>query len=390
MKIAFFFESISPEGNAVALRADTILKTFNERPSIKIIGVLTATGVPTPIDGIKFLQVGVSRQEKKRSIVHRILRELLIGFRASKKVYTLRKSIDVLYISSPPYITSVILVLTCKLLKIKYIFEVRDVYPEAYLHAGLLNAQSISIKILKGLSRFIYNQSILTISATQGINEIIGASAPNSKRLHVSNGFPEALISIPASKFEKFTIAFHGVLGEFQDIELLCDIARRIASFDDIELIVIGGGSKAEDLKEVFNAHKNLKFFDRMSFNNTIDIISRCHIGLSLRTLDPISIRSFPVKNWEYLGLGIPSITTPIASEASKFLLKHKCGININQGSSEEIIKSILRYKDNKSDYSALVENCISVRSNHTREALSNKAVNQILDNILPKTSFKS
>ena len=108
----------------------------------------------------------------------------------------------------------------------------------------------------------------------------------------------------------------------------------------DIKLLVIGYGAK-EDLLQFST---NIDFLGKKSHRETMDIISKCHVGLSLRGNDRISVNSFPVKVWEYIGMEIPCIVSP-PSEAGEFVELNGLGKQVSFGDYDAIINIILEYK---------------------------------------------
>lgn len=380
MKVCAFFESLPPEGNAVALRASGILSAIHRNPGIKLQAVLTTSLSPDLLWGeTAVFRVGEPRAENSRSFAYRIRREVSIGCKSFWKLYLIRAQVDLVYISSPPFISCLMMALGCMVLRKKYVFEVRDIYPDAYVYGGALKRNSPLTIALEKLIGFVYQKAFAVLTATSGIAELVKHCMPSSKVLTVENGFPKSFLEQKSKKFETFSLVFHGVLGEFQDISLLCELASELAGRDDIDLIVIGGGSKLELIKSAFAGYENLKFLGRLPFDETIATVSKCHIGMSLRTQDPISLASFPVKNWEYLGLGMPSITTPTQSEASKFLLRCGCGIDVGFGSKNEILQAIEYYRHDFSELNSKIEACRAIRRVYTREAISERAVSELV-----------
>jgi glycosyltransferase involved in cell wall biosynthesis len=94
-----------------------------------------------------------------------------------------------------------------------------------------------------------------------------------------------------------------------------------------------------------------------------------------------ISQDSFPVKVWEYIGLGIPSIVYP-ESEAGEFLSSRNCGVQLSSNKVDDIAEIILNIKSNNSLYEVMAESCRLNRISYTRETLS-KNFSEILGTFL-------
>ena len=379
MNIFAFFENIPPVSDAVSIRSKYLINAFKGNVDINKITIMTTTSGPSPISGVDILTLGKKLSSKKDSFISRIVREVILGVLGFYSLLKYRNKVDVVYVSSPPFITSLFLVSCCKLFNLKYIYEIRDIYPEAYIYAGLLKSK-IMISLFLWISKFIYTGAVVNVCATNGLENSISKKSSSISLITGLNGFPSELIEISNSeKYKKFTIVFHGILGQFQDVELICDIGRHLAGNEDIDMLVIGSGPKTNLIKEVFNQHENLKYVGNKSYEDTMDIVKRCHIGLSLRKNDPLSMSSFPVKSWEYFGLAVPSVTTPIGSEADIFLRSHKCGIPLISEKPTDIIDAILEVKSNNTLFNLLAHNARKNRANYTREYISLNLVRKVV-----------
>jgi glycosyltransferase involved in cell wall biosynthesis len=113
------------------------------------------------------------------------------------------------------------------------------------------------------------------------------------------------------------------------------------------------------------------------SFDKTIELIESCHVGLCLRKDDKISRDSFPVKVWEYIGLGIPTIVTP-KCEAGSFIQQHGCGYEFESGSAEAIIAIILELKNNPKKMHTMSSHARKVALGYTREETGRAAASAI------------
>jgi glycosyltransferase involved in cell wall biosynthesis len=216
------------------------------------------------------------------------------------------------------------------------------------------------------------------VTATRGLERVVRAESPGANVHFVYNGFPKAFLSRDASKHERFTVCFHGVLGFFQDIETLIHVAAALEKHE-VDVLVIGYGRQEPLLRGEVPA--NLSFRGRLSFDQTVAEIEKCHLGLCLRKNDGISKDAFPVKTWEYLGLGIPSIVTPTC-EAGDFLQANGCGFQLEAGRVAEIVEKILELKGDAGELARLSENCRRVRTAYTREKLGAQAAALILEGV--------
>ena len=159
-------------------------------------------------------------------------------------------------------------------------------------------------------------------------------------------------------------------MGFFQDVETLIRLAAELHQHD-VDVLVIGYGRQEYLLRE--DVPQNLSFRGRLPFEQTVAEIEQCHLGLCLRKDDGISKDAFPVKIWEYLGLGIPSIVTP-RCEAGDFLETNACGFQLDSGRVRDLVDKILELKANPGELTRLSKRCRLIGAEYTREILGAKA----------------
>lgn len=375
MKIALFFESVFPKYDASSIRAFYFIESFiaNKKKDDELF-VITGTAKPALQNNVKFFSVSSEKNQAQVGFVKRALSELWMGVKGIPKLNKINP--DIFYISSPSYLASIVLANYAQFKKIPYVFEVRDIYPEAYEYGGLLKKEHWIYKLFSILSYRAYLNSELVICATKGIEESVRQQHIKNV-ISIYNGFPKALLNYNVKKHDRFTLVFHGTMGVFQDIELLIRLADELKN-DDVDILVIGHGRKSQLVSTACQKYKNLIYLGSLSHSETLKVVSKCHLGLSFRFDDPLSKISFPVKNWEYLGLAIPSLLTPKGTEAGIFLEKHLCGVQFDSSELQDIVDSVRQYKTLGQDYLDLVDGCKKIRGRYTREVYATKLTSYI------------
>lgn len=372
-----FFQHMPPYPNAAALRGRSFAeglvshKTFTQQYNIQFY---TTTASAFNIPDVSIITLKVAEIENVESLKRRILGELKIGWLAGRKMFEGSK-VDGALISSPAYLAACMVSFLARIKRVPYVIELRDIYPQVYAEAGLLSRCSVVYRILSAVTRSMYRNAVAIIVATDGLKQIVETEAGDTPVYRVYNGFPKALLQLKHSKHQRFTVCFHGTLGFLQDVETLRIVAERLENAD-IDVVVIGYGRKAN----ILNNHppRNLRFLGRLPFEQTINEVARCHIGLCLRLDDGISKIAFPVKVWEYLGLRMPSIVTPFC-EAGEFLENHKCGFQLPAGDADAIVRLILDLKKCPSKIETIMSQSEQIAHEFTREKLGKVAAEHVM-----------
>ncbi|QDQ25721.1 glycosyltransferase family 4 protein [Chitinimonas arctica] len=377
-RIACFFESLPPSGGGgAALRGHSIAEALVKFRGATPVDLrfYTATPDPHPIDGVEIKSLPSGTGSEEGGLLRRVWREGVLGIRVGRQVFRANPKSTTLLVSSPSYIAACIICLAAMLRRMPFILDIRDIYPQAYVASNLIAKDGVLHRILDKFSAYMYKRAALIFTATAGLKNEVEKYPGKPSVVHIANGFPSLLLNVQSEKHARFTVCFHGVLGFFQDVESIVILADRLA-MHDIDVVVVGYGRKSNLLED--NQNENLRYLGRKSFEETIQEVSKCHVGLCLRLDEDISKDAFPVKVWEYLGLAIPTIVTP-PCDAGEFLELSRCGAQYNAGDVEQIYSAILRLKDDADLYSAMQEACRGVRVMHTREAYAEGAAKLIL-----------
>lgn len=340
-----FFQHMPPFGGASALRGASVVRGILEvwsDPDLAV-KVFTTTNNPANINGVVIATIQRSEVKNNQNIYKRVLGELYLGIVASIRMFVAKEKCDYAIISSPGYLSALILSMCARFYRVPYAIDLRDVYPEVYAAAGLLSERSVIYRVLKSASIKMYTGAEVVVAATNGIADSVNRIAVDARVKVVYNGFPSSLLSRACEKRSRFTVVFHGVLGFFQDVNTLIKVAEKLELFC-IDVVVVGYG-RGSEIIEAYRG-SNLIFYGMQPHDKTIEIIEKCHLGLCLRKNDFISKDSFPVKVWEYLGLGIPTIVTP-RCEAGEFLEQNGCGYQFDSGSVGEMIEKINEIRSN-------------------------------------------
>ena len=228
--------------------------------------------------------------------------------------------------------------LILSLLKRKFILDIRDPYPEVFFELNLISSSSLIGKILKSLTRFIFMKATGISTTSEGIKKIIESYKINKTVNLFFNGFDPEIFH-PRSieeKFSKFTLIYHGNMARLQNVDLVVEIARKCP--DDIDIVVAGSGPEQEKVRQ----EKRIKYLGSLSYKDIAEVVTKSHIGLSF--INENSTWPFPTKIFEYIGAGLPVITTPY-TEVGRFLEENNLGYQFRNNELNKIMEMIIQLK---------------------------------------------
>jgi glycosyltransferase involved in cell wall biosynthesis len=164
---------------------------------------------------------------------------------------------DVVLASSPPLFVGVSGWLVAQIKKAKFVFDVRDIWPEVAVAMGALtNPQAI--QLAEALEHFIYRKADAITAATDSfcghIQEAIVAPVPTRR---VMNGtVPEVFqqdmrrksVRQQCDADDKFVVTYAGNVGLAQGLHHVLGAAERLQENDRVVFHIVGNGSAKDEL----------------------------------------------------------------------------------------------------------------------------------------------
>jgi len=196
--------------------------------------------------------------DQKFGFLRRILAFLIFVIKAKSLLKKLPRP-DLLYITSTPLSTGWIGLWAKKKFAVPYIFEVRDLWPEAPIQVvGIKNP--LIKKYLYGEEKRIYKNSLQLVALSPGIANYIRKICPE-KEISLIPNFSDPEIFFPKKKEknllrryalqEELTIAYTGALGQVNAVEELLELAE-LAQLKgkNWQFLIMGEGSEEFNLKQ--------------------------------------------------------------------------------------------------------------------------------------------
>jgi glycosyltransferase involved in cell wall biosynthesis len=361
LKIALVSEYFYPANNAPAARFRPLVQELSRFFSVLIY----TSKVSAELQDEKIICNFTPFPENTRGIIYRLFFEVLYSIETFVRLMFSR--CDIYYITSPSFFNCYTSYVYCRLFGKRYIIDIRDDYPRVFFDTGLIKEQSFMGRFLKSVETNFYKNAFMVVAATEGLATNIRTIYDGEVYL-LRNGFSESIFSYNPDKYSIFTLVLHGNLSSFQGIDTVIALAKALESHhNELQILIIGKGSDDYKLKNLKS--EVLKFMGPKPHYEISKIIERAHIGLSLRKGGKISEDAFPVRAYEYIGVCLPILVTPV-SEAGRYIEKVNIGFQFNENQIEEIAAKVKDLMRDKSLYSSIVENLKVNRLAFSREAL--------------------
>ncbi len=264
------------------------------------------------IDGIDVLVLSIPYRQQM-GIFKRCLSFLAFLLIASVVVVFMKK-VDIIYATSTPLTIGIPAVVAKWFKRKKFIFEVRDQWPETPIEMGIIRNR-ILIKLLLWLERIIYRNSAAIVTISDAMAEEIKLMVGEGKPVYViPNGtdldFFRPDINGDAIRKQKhwddkLVLVHAGAMGRINGLEFVIDVAEKLKDYQNILFVLIGEGSRKDTLKSMVKERdlKNVEICPSMPKKQLPAVFAAADIILATIGKFPI-IEKHASLNKFYDGLG--------------------------------------------------------------------------------------
>src|SRR5690554_801855 len=306
-------------------------------------------------DGIKVISYGVFYSQ---SMGIRGRLQSFTDFMVKSVRYVLKHSreYDIVFATSTPLTVGVPALFAKWFKKKKYIFEVRDLWPEVPIQMGAFKTPLI-IGFTRWLEKTIYKNAEHVIALSPNIQDGVIKYIPKEKTSMIPNMskkdefWPREkdydLMKQIGLKEGYLKVIHFGALGEANGIDTIIESASLLKE-QKIQFLFLGAGSTEERLKKVIEQKniKNVLFHNRTPMELTSAIVNCCDISLvSFKDL-PILYTNSPNKLFDSLSAGKPIIVNS-AGWTKKMVEDNKCGIYCDPKNPQDLADKLV-YLNNR------------------------------------------
>ena len=308
------------------------------------------------IDGIDVIQISLPYSNND-SIAKRAVTFLKFAHIGNK--IALREKYDILFATSTP-LTAGIPGIWMKMFgkkKKKFVFEVRDLWPQLPKALGMKNPFLLwGMSILEKLS---YRKADACIGLSPGICEGIKKRSQNGKRVEMIPNGCDLEIFKPGSRenlnlsgiAENDIVAvFTGAHGIANGLENVLDAAKEVlkAGRKDIKFAFIGNGKmKGQIMQRAKNEEiDNCLFFDPMPKTKLNKIVASADIGImALANIPAFYYGTSPNKFFDYISSGLPVLNN-YSGWLADMIHENRCGEVVEPNNPKAFADAVITLAD--------------------------------------------
>jgi len=230
------------------------------------------------------------------------------------------KAPEVVMVVSPPFWLGFHGLLLRALHRCPVIYNAQDLFPDAYIasqevHEGwLTRAMScLMSRIYRGCDRItVVTPSFVEAIAARGINRAKLVTIPNFVDTAAVTPLPRAnSFRQRYAPDGKCVVMYAGNIGFTHGTELLVEAAEKLAAIPGILFLVIGGGSKQEDLARLARHRRlaNMRFLPTQPREFLHEMLAAADVFV-LTSKPGVGKTSFPVRIYNYLLAARPVVAS--------------------------------------------------------------------------------
>ena len=283
------------------------------------------------------------------SYVRRIANFLSFAVGATLKALTI-PSVDVVYASSTPLTTGVAGFIVALVKRARFVFEIRDLWPESAVVAGVLK-RGLVVHIIEYAERFLYARADTLVALSAGIQKgIIERGGAAGKVVLIPNGMDDWMIDLPVRPIATFPLdtnhhfvcTYVGALGRWNSLETLLESAQ-ILEGSRVRFLIIGDG----DHRDALRTHAetlgitNVVFHGPVPKKQVLGYLAASHVCVLCTWPHPFLGTVLQNKIFDYMAAARP-VVAAVHGELAALIETADCGWVVTPGAPEELARICL------------------------------------------------
>ena len=279
------------------------------------------------------------------------------AIKAGKK----EKDVDIVFATSTPLTVGAIALRLRARKKWKYVFEVRDLWPEFPIEIGAIKNKA-AIWVLRKFEKRIYDKAEHVVALSPGMKEgVMQAGTPEEKVSMIPNMskpdkfYPHEPNLEVAKQFgidlTKFNVIHFGSMGRANGLQYIIEAAKVLhdKGDDTVRFVFMGSGATEPVIKKLSEDYglKNVQFLGSHKMDVVAEVVNCCDASITTFLNLPVLKTNSPNKLFDSLSAGKPIIVNS-AGWTKDMVEQEHCGFYVDVERPAELAEKLLVYKDNK------------------------------------------
>lgn len=291
----------------------------------------------------------------KNILPFRLINMLTIGASIFlRSLIEFRRGDQVMVVTAPPSLP-VSTSLACLLRGASYSLCVQDSYPEILVAVGAVKPESLFVRSVNLINRWVYKHVSKIIVMGRDMNELFVrktagldipiVTIPNWADLETIEPRPSAQNRLLAELGleDKFVFLYAGNIGHPTDVETIIDAADRLRTRDELHFLFIGDGAKKAWVADqiVARALQNVTLLDYRPRSEQTEFLNAGNVGL-VALKEGMRGTAMPSRTYNIMAAGKPILAlTDRDSELAKVVDEEQIGWHLEPGNPEALVQMI-------------------------------------------------
>ncbi len=253
-----------------------------------------------------------------RSRLHRLANYAVFAVAAGLRAAALARP-DVVLVSSPPLTVGPLGPFLARRFGCPWLLEVRDIWPESAVSVGWLHGDGRLYALLETLARRLAAGARAVVVPTPGLEPLVRAHG--ARRVVTLTGIVEPRPPDPrrrAAVRERLGVSdaecvflYLGAIGVANGLDLLVEAVGMLPADVPARVVIAGDGSARRALESAVAEHADrIVLLPPLPKDEVDGVVAAADVGLHLLRPDRIFESALPTKVLDYLGAGLPFLTT--------------------------------------------------------------------------------
>lgn len=275
---------------------------------------------------------------------------------------------DIVAATSPQFFCAVGGYLLARRLRVPFMLEIRDLWPESIVAVGAMRRGRV-VRFLEAVERHLYRHADHVVVVTDSFVEHVTARGARPENVTVlKNGVDLERFDAPLDEAEraalrarhgwdgKFVAAYVGTIGMAHRANIMLEAAARCPD-PDVMWVVIGTGAERAALEQraAAEARPNFALLDKQPRERIRYYLAETDVSVVHLRDTPLFRSVLPSKIFEAMALRTP-IVLGVRGEAQALVEEAGAGLTVPPEDPDALVEAVLRLKRDRALYARLAE----------------------------------
>jgi len=290
--------------------------------------------------------------------------------------------------TSPQFFAAVAAWWFAKRRKLKYVFELGDLWPASIAAVGAVRA-SVALRMIEALELKMYRDADAIVALTQSFKgNLISRHIPPGKIAVVINGVDlwryaprnrdEDLAEQACLPKDACVFGYIGTHGMAHALNNVLDAASLVRDRNDIHFLFVGAGAERDALIARATAEnlKNVTFLGSQPKERMPNVWSLCDVAMVHLKSSDVFAGVIPSKIFEAMGMKLPILFAGPEGEGSHIVSEANAGLVVNAEDPEALAASAITFADDPQLRNDMAERSAEAAPRYSRETQARHMIN--------------